>query len=204
MAKYGIMMRHHGAVTITKTLIFVVMKKVIHNLLAPTGHLFLISKYLNSNEVNSLVYNLINEDYLTILEYLDSLIIQIKEKDIKDRNEDELYLSLLISNFKESLREIYIDYQHLEYHYESQKSLSIFKIIEDTLSKYNITNSSTIAKEVIKEYAYAQDEIKIADRLYSNILKKDNTPTPKSTKISAKDIVKKQIIKDSFKAKRDS
>ncbi|AIM39302.1 hypothetical protein KO02_23355 [Sphingobacterium sp. ML3W] len=184
------------------------MKKVIHNLLAPSAHLFLISKYLNKDELNKLVYNLINEDYLLILEYLDSLIIQIKEKDIKDRNEDELYLSLLITNFKESVREIYIDYQHLEYHYEAQKSLSVFKIIEDTLSKYNITNSSTIAKEVIKEYSNAQDEIKIADRIYSNILKKDDTPTPKSTKIStkesARDKVRGKALEDSLKAKRDN
>ncbi|AIM38634.1 hypothetical protein KO02_19485 [Sphingobacterium sp. ML3W] len=136
------------------------MKQVVHNLLAPASHLFLISKYLPESEMQVLAYNLINQDYLEIFEYLDSKLKEIMSKDMIYRNEDDLYLSILISNFKESIREIYIDYQHLEYHFEESKSLSIFKIVENTLAKYNITNSNSIAKEVYEE-------------LFINNLKKD-------------------------------
>lgn len=165
------------------------MKQVVHNLLAPASHLFLMSKYLPAQEMHALTYRLINEEYLEIYEYLDSRLKEIMSKDLKDRSEDELYLSIIISNFKEITREIYIDYQHLEYHYEESKSLTVFKIVEDTLQKYNITNSERIAKDVY-------------DELFINNLKKD-TENDRDNDRKMRDLKKiKQYAKATAKDKK--
>lgn len=114
------------------------MEKAIHLLLHPSAYLFAISSYLSEESMKNLVYWIVNEDYLEVVQYVEDMIEEINECPIDERGKEQIILSLQLSQFKDALKTSYAYVQDLMWHKSNTDAMYLIGLINNELRKNNI------------------------------------------------------------------
>ena len=114
------------------------MEKAIHLLLHPSAYLLSLSRYLSEESMKNLIYWIVNEDYLEVINYIDEMIEEINESPIDERDKEQIILSLQLSQFKNTLKTSYAYVQDLIWHKSNTDVMYLIGLINNELKKNNI------------------------------------------------------------------
>lgn len=118
-------------------------------ILQPSAFLFAISRSLNQEDMNKLYISLINDDYEQVMEIINELQEQYTPD--SDSSSEQLLLPIFLYQFRNSILRDFHFIEELKHHKENMDFTYILNSVTSILDKYNITNSTTIAKEVYEE-----------------------------------------------------
>lgn len=144
-----------------------------------------IFEYVDDNGDDEFLNSYFGDDNIQTIDYYK--LVELFE----DINNHISYLSKQLEKYKSYGKKVT----------EQTKLYDILEYLDlQEHAKHGQTIDYNKIEKIIKENTSKQDEIKIADRLYSNILKKEiETSTSKN---SVKDEVRGTALKDSFKSKK--